>query len=60
MTLQDPRTKYPQPPYPRQQQETPASFQTMQPRPDHGEESYRGNGKLSGRRALVTGGMPAV
>jgi NAD(P)-dependent dehydrogenase (short-subunit alcohol dehydrogenase family) len=28
----------------------------MEPRPDHGEESYRGSGRLLGRRALITGG----
>ena len=28
----------------------------MDPRPDHGEKSYRGSGRLSGRKALVTGG----
>ncbi len=28
----------------------------MDPRPDHGEKTYRGSGRLSGRRALVTGG----
>jgi NAD(P)-dependent dehydrogenase (short-subunit alcohol dehydrogenase family) len=60
MILQDPRTKYPQPPYPQQQQETPASIQSMQPRPDHGEGSYKGSGKLSGRRALITGGDSGI
>ena len=30
--------------------------QKMDPRPDHGEESYRGSGRLAGRRALITGG----
>jgi NAD(P)-dependent dehydrogenase (short-subunit alcohol dehydrogenase family) len=60
MTLQDPRNKYPQPPYPQQKQETPGSIKTIQPRPDHGEESYQGSGRLKGRRALITGGDSGI
>jgi NAD(P)-dependent dehydrogenase (short-subunit alcohol dehydrogenase family) len=59
-TLQDPRTQYPRPPYPAQQQDIPASIKNMQPRPDHGEDSYKGNGKLNGRRALITGGDSGI
>ena len=54
--LIDPRSKYPQPPFPRQQQEWPGLASKMQPRPDHGEDSYQGSGRLAGRRALITGG----
>ena len=54
--LQDPTTKYPRPPYPRQEQTWPGLASQMTPRPDHGETSYRGSGRLTGRRALVTGG----
>jgi NAD(P)-dependent dehydrogenase (short-subunit alcohol dehydrogenase family) len=54
--LQDPRTKYPQPPFKRQSQPWPGLAGRMDPRPDHGETSYRGSGRLAGRRALVTGG----
>ena len=54
--LQDPTTKYPKPPYPRQEQTWPGLAGQMNPRPDHGETSYRGSGRLAGRRALVTGG----
>lgn len=55
LTMQDPRTQYPQPPFERQPQEAPGLAQEMQPKPDHGETSYRGHGRLAGRKALVTG-----
>lgn len=58
--LENPVTAYPQPPFPRQQQEWPGLASRMQPRPDHGETSYRGSGRLSGRRALITGGDSGI
>ena len=54
--LQDPVTEYPRPPFPPQQQPWPGLAGLMTPRPDHGETSYRGCGRLRGRRALITGG----
>ena len=54
--LQDPTTKYPKPPFPHQQQPWPGLASKMQPRPDHGEQSYKGSGRLLGRKALITGG----
>ncbi len=54
--LQDPTTKYPAPPYPRQSQPWPGLAGRMDPRPDHGETSYKGSGRLAGRKALITGG----
>jgi NAD(P)-dependent dehydrogenase (short-subunit alcohol dehydrogenase family) len=54
--LQDPTTKYPRPPYPGQSQPWPGLAGQMNPRPDHGETSYRGSGRLLGRKALITGG----
>jgi hypothetical protein len=54
--LEDPTTKYPRPPYPEQLQPWPGLVSQMTPRPDHGESSYRGSGRLLGRRALITGG----
>lgn len=54
--LQDPTTKYPKPPYPEQHQSWPGLVSKMQPRPDHGEDSYQGNARLNGRKALITGG----
>lgn len=55
LTLQDPREQYPKPPFPRQPQPLPGEARAMDPKPDHGEESYRGAGKLRGRKALITG-----
>ncbi|MCW6508341.1 SDR family oxidoreductase [Lichenifustis flavocetrariae] len=54
--LQDPTTKYPRPPYPRQTQPWPGLAGKMDPKPDHGELSYKGTGRLTGRKALITGG----
>ena len=52
----DPTTKYPKPPYPGQSQPWPGLASKMNPRPDHGETSYKGSGRLAGRKALITGG----
>ena len=54
--LQDPTTKYPRPPYKKQSQPWPGLASKMEPPPDHGEKSYRGSGRLAGRKALITGG----
>ena len=54
--LQDPRNKHPKPPFRRQEQPWPGLASKMDPRPDHGETSYRGSGRLAGRKALITGG----
>jgi NAD(P)-dependent dehydrogenase (short-subunit alcohol dehydrogenase family) len=54
--IEDPRSKYPKPPFPEQHQEWPGLASKMQPVPDHGEMSYRGSGRLVGRKALITGG----
>ncbi|QNA83076.1 SDR family oxidoreductase [Sphingomonas sp. So64.6b] len=56
MTIQDPKSKYPKPPFKRQEQPWPGLAGKMEPRPDHGETSYKGSGRLAGRRALITGG----
>ncbi|MER8917264.1 SDR family oxidoreductase [Mesorhizobium sp. M0761] len=53
--MQDAQQKYPRPPLPEQQQDMPGYTDEMDPRPDHGEESYRGSGKLTDRVALITG-----
>lgn len=52
----DPRTKYPKPPFKPQSQPWPGLASKMEPRPDHGEASYVGSGRLRGRKALITGG----
>jgi NAD(P)-dependent dehydrogenase (short-subunit alcohol dehydrogenase family) len=58
--LDDPRTKFPQPPYPAQQQDVPGYTEQMRPAPDHGEESYKGSGALDGCAAIVTGGDSGI
>lgn len=54
--LVDPRMQYPRPPFDKQSQPFPGLAGRMSPRPDHGETSYKGSGRLQGRKALVTGG----
>lgn len=56
----DPRTAGPQPPHPVQHQEPPGLEAEMDPKPDYGEQSYRGSGKLTGRAALITGGDSGI
>jgi len=58
--LRDPRTKYTSDPFPEQRQEWPALQSKMTPRPDCGETSYKGSGRLAGRKALVTGGDSGI
>lgn len=55
-TLENPITKYPKPPFESQYQPWPGLASKMNPPPDHGEKSYKGSGRLLGRRALITGG----
>jgi NAD(P)-dependent dehydrogenase (short-subunit alcohol dehydrogenase family) len=43
------------PPFPKQKQPMPGRTSGMRPKPDHGEDSYRGSGKLSGKKAVITG-----
>jgi NAD(P)-dependent dehydrogenase (short-subunit alcohol dehydrogenase family) len=54
--LKDPAAAYPKPPFKKQSQPWPGLAKDMQPVPDHGERSYRGSGRLTGRKALITGG----
>jgi len=54
--MEDPTTKYPQPPFQKQTQPFPGLAGKMTPKPDHGEMSYKGSGRLAGRKALITGG----
>ena len=51
---------YPEPPYPSQRQSIPGSTDKMTPRPDHGEHSYKGSGKLTGKVAIITGGDSGI
>jgi len=54
--LKDPTSRYPKPPYKKQSQPWPGLAGKMDPPPDHGETSYKGSGRLAGRKALITGG----
>jgi NAD(P)-dependent dehydrogenase (short-subunit alcohol dehydrogenase family) len=54
--MTDPTTKYPKPPFDKQSQPWPGLASKMNPRPDHGEKTYKGSGRLAGRKALITGG----
>jgi NAD(P)-dependent dehydrogenase (short-subunit alcohol dehydrogenase family) len=55
MSTKDPRKIYAQPPYPEKKQPSPGSDEEMSPEVDHGESSYKGTGRLTGRHALITG-----
>jgi NAD(P)-dependent dehydrogenase (short-subunit alcohol dehydrogenase family) len=56
MPMENPTTKYPRPPFKKQEQPWPGLAGKMEPKPDHGEHSYKGSGRLAGRKALITGG----
>jgi len=47
-------------PFKKQDQEWPGLEQKMQPEPDIGETSYKGTGRLKGKRALITGGDSGI
>ena len=51
---------HPKPPFPSQKQPMPGSTGKMDPRPDHGEESYKGSGRLKGLKAIITGGDSGI
>ena len=53
--MQDPTKQYPRPKFEDQPQSAPGLARDMDPKPDHGETSYKGFGRLAGRRALITG-----
>ena len=52
--------EYPKPPFPEQPQTVPGLASKMIPQPDHGEKTYRGTGRLQGRKALITGGDSGI
>jgi len=56
----DPRTKYYNEGFVKQEQDQPGLTPVTEPRPDHGEDSYTGSGKLAGMRALITGGDSGI
>ncbi|MFL8003600.1 SDR family oxidoreductase [Xanthomonas vasicola] len=53
--MQNPLTQFPQPQFPEQTQEAPGTVHELHPKADHGEQSYKGFGRLQGRKALITG-----
>ncbi len=59
-SLTNPKTDYAQPPFHSEEQPWPGLASRMTPKPDHGEATYRGSGKLSGRKALITGGDSGI
>ena len=54
--MENPVEKYPKPPFDKQSQPFPGLAAKMDPKPDHGETTYKGSGRLAGRKALITGG----
>ena len=58
--LKNPLDQYPKPPYKTERQSTPGSEEDMNPKADHGETSYKGSGKLMGRKAIITGGDSGI
>lgn len=58
--LEDPREKYQKPGFASQQQSIPGDEESMMPEADHGEKRYRGNGRLEGAVALITGGDSGI
>jgi NAD(P)-dependent dehydrogenase (short-subunit alcohol dehydrogenase family) len=59
-TLQDPTKQYPRPKFKHQPQNVPGLDTKMFPKADHGETTYKGSGRLPGRKALVTGGDSGI
>ena len=57
---QNPMTMYPQPPFPEQELQMPGIESQMEPKPDYGEQSYQGHGRLEGKTALITGGDSGI
>jgi NAD(P)-dependent dehydrogenase (short-subunit alcohol dehydrogenase family) len=51
---------YPKPPFPDQPQPMPGHTAKMDPVPDHGEDSYKGSGRLAGKKAIITGGDSGI
>ena len=51
---------YPKPPFPKQQQSMPGVTTKMMPEPDHGEKTYKGSGRLKGKKAVITGGDSGI
>lgn len=59
-SINNPTTKYENEPFSEQQQDVPGTEADLTPKADHGETSYRGSGKLEGRKAIITGGDSGI
>jgi NAD(P)-dependent dehydrogenase (short-subunit alcohol dehydrogenase family) len=59
-TPRNPAEQHPRPEFPQQDQPHPGHTGQMRPRPDHGEDSYRGSGRLEDRRTVITGGDSGI
>jgi NAD(P)-dependent dehydrogenase (short-subunit alcohol dehydrogenase family) len=59
-TQQDPTTQYPQPNFGEQNLEHPGLEPEMRPKPDYGYDTYRGSGRLEGKKAVITGGDSGI
>jgi hypothetical protein len=59
-TQQDPTTQYPQPNFGEQKLQEPGLESRMDPKPDYGQETYRGSGRLEGKKAIITGGDSGI
>src|SRR5919202_797691 len=57
---QNPVDQYPKPEFPEQELEWPGLESQMNPRPDYGKDSYRGSGRLEGKKAIITGGDSGI
>jgi NAD(P)-dependent dehydrogenase (short-subunit alcohol dehydrogenase family) len=53
-------SKRPEPPFPKQKQPMPGRTEKMKPVPDHGEDTYKGSGRLKDKRAIITGGDSGI
>src|SRR5579875_3719093 len=60
VTTTDPKKQGPKPPFEQDKQTPPGSSKEMRPQPDYGEQSYKGLGRLKGRKAIVTGGDSGI
>ena len=58
--MSDPRHAHHEGGFPDQEQDQPGLTSETRPTPDHGEDTYRGSGRLDGRRALITGGDSGI
>jgi NAD(P)-dependent dehydrogenase (short-subunit alcohol dehydrogenase family) len=59
-TTEDPQEKYDKPPFSEKKQEGPGTENQMHTKADHGEQSYKGSGKLNGKKAIITGGDSGI